>query len=773
MRRRLSVAVVLRVFLLGLAAWSGTAAASTRHVPLSDIDWQASLNQDEDAGTPSNHAEVKEYADGSYAIEWTSPEPVDFDLNGLGRLDWDGAVGFEIELSASEAMEVDVWIGVGREGAYCGKDWRYALLDRPLGVGTEPATYSVSVTSFSEDPEGDCDGLLDSEALEGIYSIILWPSARNGELRVHGLSICLEGVPGSSTALEQKWDEGLLPVLDDFSTGSGLSAGGTLWHLSPGVEVVSLGQDWALRLQSTETAWASAELPLAGLPLDAFDGFYVLASGSAWGQVDAEILANGAEGRRGFWSAQPIVLNEEVREFRIPFVTSERVEAMAGDELILELRNTYGAAEATILQIGLFTLDQPAHDPARQLLWITPLPKPDPTVTEVGSTDTPVGDLTLLGNPFALRFPNRSGWEHARSVWDMHLWQDRVYLGHGDGHSNAGPTDVWYLDLARNTFVKQTTIDEEEIRSFVETGETLCIPGFDPREHGDSPEWEWGNLYSYGDSAWTKQRTVPWGLHLYDVLLQDGLLFASGDGSEAYVREGEMKLAFCHVSADQGKTWELHYPSSVNRLEELFALNDTVYASGAYDSLFLRWNGEVFVPLDVEPFPDLPPFTSHDIAKSNAPMLPPEWKGDPTALLRAGHVTQWLDGVLYSCNYPYTRQASEVNGTRHVPESLGLYFADEITDGGIERLDIAPDDMMPRDVVVRDHRAYVLFVGKELDSQRAAIYRGTEKHAWELVFSSALLPAPAYSMEVANDRIFLGLGGPGKHSGEIYAFELP
>ena len=475
-------------------------------------------------------------------------------------------------------------------------------------------------------------------------------------------------------------------------------------------------------------------------------------------------------------TASPIFLNVPVREFRVPFTDVVKTRAFTGEVLRLELRNTYGPADAEIYEVGLYIDGQTSTERAEALLWITPLPETDPATVglpAVVPSNAGSDGLTLLGNPFSMRFYNNSGWENARSVWDMQRWGDRIYLAHGDGHANAGPTDVWYFDLASSTFVKDTTVDEEQISSFVEAGETLYIPGLDPREHGDSPEWEWGNLYSYSDSEWEKQRTIPWGLHLYDVLSHDGLLFASGDGSEAYVTEGEMKLAFCHVSADGGETWELHYPSSVNKLEELFVLNDTVYASGAYNSLFLRWDGASFVESSVAPFPDLPPFSEEMIERSNAPMLPLEWRGDPSVMLRASHVTDWLNGILYLCNAPYTRQAAETNGTRHVPGSLGIYYATAIEEGRIKRLEFVPNDMMPRDIVVQDGVAYVLVVGTELDSRRASVYATSELGHWKSVVSEVSLPASAYSMEVAEGKLFLGLGGPSVHSGEIHMVEIP
>ena len=81
--------------------------------------------------------------------------------------------------------------------------------------------------------------------------------------------------------------------------------------------------------------------------------------------------------------------------------------------------------------------------------------------------------------------------------------------------------------------------------------------------------------------------------------------------------------------------------------------------------------------------------------------------------------------------------------------------------------------MMARDIVVRSDTAYVLAVGKELNSVRMAVYSATELAGWRVVFATDQLPAPTYSFEVVGDSIFFGLGGPNEHSGEIYRISIP
>ncbi len=51
--------------------------------------------------------------------------------------------------------------------------------------------------------------------------------------------------------------------------------------------------------------------------------------------------------------------------------------------------------------------------------------------------------VILLGNPFTKAI-------FARNVWDMQVFNDRIYLAHGDFNSNAGPIPVIYFDPDMN-----------------------------------------------------------------------------------------------------------------------------------------------------------------------------------------------------------------------------------------------------------------------------------------------------------------------------------
>ena len=84
-------------------------------------------------------------------------------------------------------MEVDAWVSVA--GDYCGRPWRYAAIDLPFPVTTEPREFVVAASDFLEDPEDRCNEPLAEAALEGTYSIILFPQVLSGELRVYRVEV--------------------------------------------------------------------------------------------------------------------------------------------------------------------------------------------------------------------------------------------------------------------------------------------------------------------------------------------------------------------------------------------------------------------------------------------------------------------------------------------------------------------------------------------------------------------------------------------------------
>jgi len=85
---------------------------------------------------------------------------------------------------------------------------------------------------------------------------------------------------------------------------------------------------------------------------------------------------------------------------------------------------------------------------------------------------------TWLGNP-----SREDGQvERALNVWDLQVFEGKIYLGGGSTVTNAGPIKVWAYDPKKNKFEHEYTVKEEAIEHFRVFNNELYIPAADPRK---------------------------------------------------------------------------------------------------------------------------------------------------------------------------------------------------------------------------------------------------------------------------------------------------
>ena len=130
----------------------------------------------------------------------------------------------------------------------------------------------------------------------------------------------------------------------------------------------------------------------------------------------------------------------------------------------------------------------------------------------------------------------------ANSCWDVKIWNGQVFRGAGDYGKNAGATPIFAYDIATQKWQNYGTVPDMAVHSFEVIDGKLCAPGIDP-----SGGWELGNFYSLEDGKWKNNRTLPNGVHNFDMIEFDGKIFA-GLGTE----DADDTVA---VSTDGGKSW--------------------------------------------------------------------------------------------------------------------------------------------------------------------------------------------------------------------------
>ncbi|MDO4574726.1 MAG: hypothetical protein Q4D98_05880 [Planctomycetia bacterium] len=140
--------------------------------------------------------------------------------------------------------------------------------------------------------------------------------------------------------------------------------------------------------------------------------------------------------------------------------------------------------------------------------------------------------LEDLGVPHKERFPDGE-MAYARNIWDMISYQGRIYLGCGGYDNsppaaNAGPVPVLAWDTESETFVtEEKGLPDEQLDNFkVFSDGLLYAPGIDPRQG-----WELGNFYRRNaEGKWEVVRTMPKGVHNFDMTEFDGKIFCCGYG---------------------------------------------------------------------------------------------------------------------------------------------------------------------------------------------------------------------------------------------------
>ena len=140
---------------------------------------------------------------------------------------------------------------------------------------------------------------------------------------------------------------------------------------------------------------------------------------------------------------------------------------------------------------------------------------------------------------------------------DLKLWNGRIYIGHGEGTINTGPTEILYFDLSENRVFNEFLTDENSIGLFRVLNGQLAIPGQD-RVAGPS-----GAIYVLSEDGWTKHNSVPGTSHVLDAAVFQGRWYVSTGGTRFRVDDSSAywgnRIGTVMESRDRGKSFTLSY----------------------------------------------------------------------------------------------------------------------------------------------------------------------------------------------------------------------
>ena len=193
-----------------------------------------------------------------------------------------------------------------------------------------------------------------------------------------------------------------------------------------------------------------------------------------------------------------------------------------------------------------------------------------------------------------------------RTPWDIAVYDGKLFVASGDYDKNAGPVHLMQYDLNSGLWSESGILPDEQAERFVFLNGTLAVPGTDPKA-----DWSMGNYYTYTDGQWHIQRAIPGGIHTFDLLSHNDIIFAgigvpSGQSPIALSYDGGLSFQQLPLLRD-GVPADTTLPTDENgavsgqiRVYELFTLQNEVYAFYCYrtqenmDNAIYRYENQAF-----------------------------------------------------------------------------------------------------------------------------------------------------------------------------------
>lgn len=191
------------------------------------------------------------------------------------------------------------------------------------------------------------------------------------------------------------------------------------------------------------------------------------------------------------------------------------------------------------------------------------------------STVIKVPEMTELGIPTANSFTSQ--FANSRNPWDIAFFDGKLYVGCGDYGQNSGPCSVWQYDPETKLWTDTGKVNDEAIANFEIIDNTLIITGTDPKS-----SWEYGSFYTYTAEGWQTDRTVPCGVHMFDIARYQGKTFygiGTSNNKQSPVQMTEDGINYTNIPICYEDTAILNNPDyGYSRCYNLFESDDRLYA---------------------------------------------------------------------------------------------------------------------------------------------------------------------------------------------------
>lgn len=320
---------------------------------------------------------------------------------------------------------------------------------------------------------------------------------------------------------------------------------------------------------------------------------------------------------------------------------------------------------------------------------------------------------------------------NARSIWNLQEYEGRLYAGYGDWNVNVGPIQLVGFDRTGKV-VDTTLINEEAVECMRSIDGEFWVPGVDARE-----DWSLGSVYVRSKGKWEQRRTVPNGIHVFDVREWNGWTFAGcgADGGASLV-----------ATQDRGRTWkQILLEKDSFRIWGVCPVGKSLVAfpADAKRGLYV-YDGKTVRHNTVDAFPKI------EFSAANAQVL--------------HQLEPFRGGALYTVRPKYATKLRAENSARP------LFFLKD-ADQAPERIGAFADKTVT-DIIVKGRTAYVMSVEEGSDGYSATVSSTEDLKTWKTVFRANFGAYP-YALERIGRDFYVGLANPkatdvNPHSGEIW-----
>jgi hypothetical protein len=359
-----------------------------------------------------------------------------------------------------------------------------------------------------------------------------------------------------------------------------------------------------------------------------------------------------------------------------------------------------------------------------------------------------------LGNPLAA--DGQAG--RALNVWDLQVFNNKIYIAGGSTVTNSGPINVWAYNPATESFAQEYTVQEEAIEHYKVFSNQLYIPAADPRNF-DHNKYYRQNI----DNTWHKYTSESVKLaHVRDLIQTNkNHILLVGNNRNLNQNIAAPGIA---ITTDGGLSFQgagvdnipNQYLVDYNWFFAVFSYQNQIYAPSA----LLR---------DIDNYPNTIAVYNPETQKffldenlKNDEFIPRQQLGKSDdeinlyTIYRIWNPVEYKQYLIYPVrSYGNTGQYYE----QFYMNSLGMYLKEGM--GRTPEIVKLPHRAVGEDILVINNELYVLANKKEV-GDRFTIYvfktsEPSNQKSWQniLSFESS---NKARSFEYLNNKFYFGLG---------------